>query len=98
MAAMRPDGAAVEMPIGAGRPRGRTLSDVTATRLRDLILSLLRDGVGLSGPDALLVLGKLDLSRSQLYDRLGRCPRLPRGEIVRRLLEIADEGESTDAA
>jgi hypothetical protein len=54
--------------------------------------------VGLSGPDALLVLGKLDLSRSQLYDRLGRCPRLPRGEIVRRLLEIADEGESTDAA
>lgn len=86
MAAMRPDGRAIEIPIGGGRPRGRSLSDAGATRIRDLILSLLRDGAGLSIPDTLAVLAKLRLSRSQVYGRLERCPRLPRRDLLERLL------------
>jgi hypothetical protein len=98
MAAMRPDGTAIETPIGRGRPRGRALSDAGATRIRDLILSLLRDGVELSIPDTLAVLAKLRLSRSQVYGRLERGPRLPRREVLERLLREAPGAGGGDAA
>lgn len=83
------------MPIGHGRKRGRTLSDADRTRVRDYILTLLHDACELSVPDVQDVIGRLALSRRQIYDRLSKCPRMPTREIMVKLLEST---ESPDGA
>jgi hypothetical protein len=94
MAAMRPDGQAVEIPMGQPKARGRNLSSERAIRIRDLLIVLLVRGVGLSIPDVVAVLSVGNINRSQVYDRLSRCP-VNLKDVITTLRAEASDGAQT---
>lgn len=85
-----PDGRGVEPPIARQRPRGRTLSDASCIRIRDMLASLLVSGLNLSLPDATRVLGLGAITERQLRNRVNECPVRPQDIMGRLAAEVAE--------